>query len=323
MNPARLCRLASFRYFNGAVLATFPTSSLSLSSRPRLLLAKHPSPFSSLNRHLAHSSSRAANMTQNLESQLTPTLLSKLHEFWFQHLDGPDALVVPSSNDNMRWFAGGAELDGECVNKFGAVLEAIRQGGFTSGADLIAIVKPENPLDWLSLVILLDQIPRNCYRGDAAAQVFTVFDPLALHVALEAIKLHIPDSAPEIRWRLAYRHWFYLPLMHSEDASVHEMALREYEKLRQDVQTLISQGKDKTSGEDKYHAEAAKVAQGSKDEALQAANGYLSFEKKHADIIKEFGRYPHRNKALGRKPTPQETAYLEAGGETFGQKSKA
>ncbi|PHH64741.1 hypothetical protein CDD81_4003 [Ophiocordyceps australis] len=262
-------------------------------------------------------------MTQNLESQLTPALLNKLHEFWFQHLDGPDALVVPSSSDNKRWFAGGAELDHECVEKFGATLEAIRKAGFTSGADLIAVAKPAKPLDWLSLVILLDQIPRNCYRDDAAAQVFTVFDPLARDVALEAMKQQIPDADPEIRWRLAYRHWFYLPLMHSEDASAHEMALREYTKLRQDIQTLIDEGSGKTLGEDKYRVEAAKIVQGAKDEALRAANGYLEFEKKHADIIQQFGRYPHRNEALGREPTPQETAYLEAGGETFGRPNKA
>ena len=43
----------------------------------------------------------------------------------------------------------------------------------------------------------------------------------------------------------------------------------------------------------------------------------LAYEHLHLKIIKQFGRYPHRNKALGRKSTQQEIAYLAAGGETF------
>jgi uncharacterized protein (DUF924 family) len=44
-------------------------------------------------------------------------------------------------------------------------------------------------------------------------------------------------------------------------------------------------------------------------------------EKKHYDIIKRFGRYPHRNEALGRGYTALEKEYLESGGETFGDKA--
>ena len=45
---------------------------------------------------------------------------------------------------------------------------------------------------------------------------------------------------------------------------------------------------------------------------------YLKFAELHRDIIRTFGRFPHRNALLGRKSTPEETAYLENGGETFG-----
>ncbi|HXI85866.1 MAG TPA: DUF924 family protein [Parvularculaceae bacterium] len=34
----------------------------------------------------------------------------------------------------------------------------------------------------------------------------------------------------------------------------------------------------------------------------------------HCDIIKRFGRFPHRNRILGRRSTPEETAYIESGG---------
>lgn len=39
---------------------------------------------------------------------------------------------------------------------------------------------------------------------------------------------------------------------------------------------------------------------------------------KHKDIIKQFGRYPHRNDALGRESTPEEVKYLEDGANRFG-----
>ena len=44
----------------------------------------------------------------------------------------------------------------------------------------------------------------------------------------------------------------------------------------------------------------------------------LEFAWKHYVIIKQFGRFPHRNAVLGRQPTAEETKYLEDGGETFG-----
>ncbi|MFZ5477892.1 MAG: DUF924 family protein [Myxococcota bacterium] len=55
--------------------------------------------------------------------------------------------------------------------------------------------------------------------------------------------------------------------------------------------------------------------------AAEAANGpvLLDFAKRHADIVERFGRFPGRNRALGRAATPEEAAWLAAGGDTFGQ----
>ena len=47
--------------------------------------------------------------------------------------------------------------------------------------------------------------------------------------------------------------------------------------------------------------------------------GYQDFAQQHLDIIEQFGRFPHRNAALGRETTEQENAYLSSGGKTFGQ----
>lgn len=46
---------------------------------------------------------------------LTPDLLLSVREFWFEHLAGPDSLVMPSADETKRWFFGGADFDRQCV----------------------------------------------------------------------------------------------------------------------------------------------------------------------------------------------------------------
>lgn len=198
---------------------------------------------------------------------------------------------------------------------FAPALEAIRASGATTGGQIIEAAKPQDPLDWLSLVLLLDQLPRNCYRGNEASLAFTAFDPLARDVATEAIKRGIPDTDPQVRWFICRRMWFYLPLMHSEDFDLHLQATEAYERLLRDTELLASgsQGEDG----DAVRAQAVQVMAGHEERAVEMAKTQAQFEKKHLDIIQQFGRYPHRNKALGRAPTAEEEEYLANGGETF------
>ncbi|MGI9382828.1 MAG: DUF924 family protein [Methyloligellaceae bacterium] len=72
------------------------------------------------------------------------------------------------------------------------------------------------------------------------------------------------------------RRFFYLPFMHAEDAACQERAI-----------TLCAAAGDE-EGE--------------------------RFARDHADIIRRFGRFPHRNRTLGRAPTPEETRFLDEGG---------
>lgn len=159
-------------------------------------------------------------------------------------------------------------------------------------------------------------MPRNCYRGDASKLVFSLFDPLALDVALTAMEHGIPDQ-PEIRWQFVYRMWFTLPLEHSEDLSVHARCLKELQGFSADTEALIA-SPDAADAPDSHRAEAARVLRERAQEARQFAGAMVSFEEKHMAIVKEFGRYPHRNRALGRATTSEEKAYLDNGGETFG-----
>lgn len=70
----------------------------------------------------------------------------------------------------------------------------------------------------LALLVLLDQFPRNMFRGDAAA--FRA-DPLALRMAKQAISLGHDRKTPEPQ-----RQFFYLPLMHSEKLADQERCIR-------------------------------------------------------------------------------------------------
>ncbi|PTB66267.1 DUF924-domain-containing protein [Trichoderma citrinoviride] len=255
---------------------------------------------------------------------LTPEVLLGVREFWFEHLSGPDALIIPNAEANKRWFFGGPDFDKLCVERFGPTLAAIRSRGITSGHDIIYALQPTDAHDWLSLVLLLDQIPRNCFRGESSASVFTYWDPMARDVALAALERGIPDRWPEIRWRFACRAWFYVPLMHAEDAPLHELAVGKYQLLARDVESLMAT----TTTDDnddvavvvdrEYRLAAQKVVQADPGAAREYAQLNLGFEKRHWAVVRRFGRYPHRNGVLGRETTEEEREYLDNGGDTFG-----
>jgi uncharacterized protein (DUF924 family) len=120
----------------------------------------------------------------------------------------------------------------------------------------------------LALVILLDQFPRNMFRGDARS---FAADPLARAVAERALARGYDRNMP-----IGDRQFFYLPFEHSESMP----------------------DQDKCC-------------------ALFAATGdanLLKWAQLHADIIRRFGRFPHRNAVLGRTTTPEEQAFLDADG---------
>lgn len=207
-----------------------------------------------------------------------------------------------------------------CRKRFAPALEAIRASGVKTGQDILRALQPSDPLDWLSLVLLLDQIPRNSYRGNSASIVFSFFDPIARDITRAAIERGVVDMEPQIRWQFTYRSWFSLPLMLSEDVAHHEQATKQFQKIADDIQYLANSKLDVTGG-DVYETKAAKIVQEDVDAAITMAQVSIGFEKKHYDIIKKFGRYPHRNPVLGRESTLEETKYIESGGETFSSKA--
>lgn len=197
--------------------------------------------------------------------------------------------------------------------KFQHALEAIIASG-VSAAEILDAVDSSLALNWLSLVLLLDQVPRNCYRGDESKLVFGRFDPLAEEIAVRAIERGIPTQSSDVRYRLAYRFWFNLPLMHSENLAVHELAVKQYDATENDIKEFLAKDASTLDEDEKK----CYTVLSSQPEALDMfLSNTFDFEKRHKVIIERFGRYPHRNNALGRVSTAEETAYLENGGETF------
>ena len=126
-----------------------------------------------------------------------------------------------------------------------------------------------NPKTALAKLILLDQFPRNMFRGDARA------------FATDRLALARAKSAIELDWDLRFtgpeRQFFYLPFMHSEISSDQDQCVR---------LVLLSLGRTDT----------------------------LTHARAHREVIRRFGRFPYRNAALGRRTTPPEAKFLDAGG---------
>ncbi|KAJ5747939.1 uncharacterized protein N7511_009635 [Penicillium nucicola] len=310
-------RLVQTARFNPLKLVVVPATGLrpSQSGRERAIekIPFHHTFYQPSLTRKFHSSPIVMANPSELKQTLTPALLDEVHALWFDHLESKDALVLPKMSDMGRWFKQDSEFDKLCVANFRPALETIVNSG-ASDSDIIAAVNPASPMDWINMILLLDQMPRNCFRGDESRLVFQTFDPLAEKIALKALKANIPTQSSYFRYRLAYRTWFHLPLMHSEDLAVHEKAVQVHADTAKDMEEFVARDTLTLSEEEK---ECHDILINQVDHLRNFLKVNDEFEKKHKVIIDQFGRYPHRNQALGRISTPEEIQYLENGGETF------
>lgn len=141
----------------------------------------------------------------------------------------------------------------------------------------------DGPRRRLALILLLDQFPRSLHRGTARA---FAGDEKALSLTLDGLQ-RAADAALDPVERL----FFYMPLQHAENAEVQEESVAAFSRLVTE----------------------------SPSELRPVFEGSLLYARQHAEIVARFGRFPHRNAALGRSATPDEDAWLRAGGERFGQ----
>ena len=167
--------------------------------------------------------------------------------FWFEELGRKD------------WFGGGPELDCTITARFKALHEALAA---------------DQPDEWtatpearLALVIVLDQFPRNIWRG--SAHMFAT-DGLALRHART-----IRDDDLASGFSDDMKLFAFLPFEHSESMEDQDEAVRLIRPLGDD---------------------------------------YGDYAVRHREVIERFGRFPHRNAALGRSSTAEEQAWLDEGG---------
>ena len=123
--------------------------------------------------------------------------------FWFDEID------------RSYWFQKDADFDQLVKDRFGSHVERALRGGYDSWGDSSSMR--------LSLIILLDQMTRNIFRGDARA--FSG-DTRALSLTFKAVDDGQLDSEAAIE----KRQFLLMPLMHSEDIEVQDRSIGIYER---------------------------------------------------------------------------------------------
>jgi uncharacterized protein (DUF924 family) len=201
----------------------------------------------------------------------------KVREFWFGKLP----LTVPALQERLLFWFGSQDTpelrqqrDEEIRSQFEPLIEQAARGELDSWAD--------GPRRRLSLIIVLDQFPRNIYRGTARA---FAYDEKALGLALSGMQSGA-DGALDVVERI----FFYMPLQHAESLEVQDESVAAYRRLLGEAPAPMR----------------------------EVFEGCVKYAEMHREIIARFGRFPHRNRVLNRTSTPEEIEYLR-NAVTFGQ----
>jgi uncharacterized protein (DUF924 family) len=176
---------------------------------------------------------------------------SAVIDFWF----------APGHEE--RWFAPTPEFDRLILHRFGGLHQLAADGALDHWS--------ASAEGCLALILLLDQMPRNMYRGSARA---FATDAKALAVAEHALARGFDQGQTD-----KARTFLYLPFEHSEDLAHQNRSVALFEAM----------------------GDAEKL-----DDAVR-----------HRRIVARFGRFPHRNQALGRASTDEELAFLGQPGSSF------
>lgn len=200
-----------------------------------------------------------------------------LLDFWF----GPKPLTAATLRQRMTvWFGGDAPemtemRDRDLEARYVTLVRRALAGELAAWAD--------SPRRRLALILLLDQLPRNIFRG--SAQAFAG-DAVALALTLEGI-----EQAADAALDPAERMFFYMPLQHAESVEVQDESVAVFRRLASEVPSDLQ----------------------------QVFAGVAHYALRHRDIVQRFGRFPHRNAVLDRVSTEVESLWLARSGDRFGQ----
>jgi len=165
-------------------------------------------------------------------------------EFWYS------AAMRP------RWFDSTPQLDAEIRRRFEALWQRAANGELDHWCG--------NAEGCLALVIVLDQLPLNMFRGQAES---FLTEAQAVAASKLAIARGYDKQIPPER-----RAFLYMPLMHSENLADQDLSVRMFEQ--------------------------------------SGLEGNMRWARHHRELIRKYGRFPHRNASLGRESSPEERAYL-------------
>lgn len=172
-----------------------------------------------------------------------------------------------------RWFTRDDAFDAALRERFGPALEAAIAGALDGWRT--------TSRGRLALIVLLDQVSRNIFRGTARS---FAQDPLARALALEMLAAGEDRSLSPVE-----RYFVLMPLMHAEDMALQRRCVEGF-------QALLDGAPEETRG------------------LFESA---VDYAQRHAVIVERFGRFPHRNAILGRDSTPEEVEFLRQPGSSF------
>ena len=196
---------------------------------------------------------------------------SELISHWFgETLDDPASITGRMG----WWFSADEERDQLMADRFSGLVEACAAGRLYHWLD--------DPEGRLAMILALDQLPRNLFRGTPRA-----FSNDSYTAALCLAAAH---TGQDQALKPIQRAFLYMPLQHFEDLQAQEAGVQLYERLAEE-----------------------------NPEWPVFAEGFTAFARLHRDIVARFGRFPHRNKVLNRESTAEEAEYLAGDAPTFGQ----
>ena len=246
------------------------------------------------------------------------TLYTRLLKHWFASYPNPTRVPIPE--DLQRWF--GLNSTPEEKDAFDATCRAISLPAlhllgpetlalppfesFAADHKLYPVLARPFADEFLSdsrtpdraqreeaalaLQLLLDQMARNCFRDAAQRVVYEHYDRLSRALRWSVVQAGL-DAVPRWAGAQAWRMWFDMPLLHSED-------LRDHEVL-----------------EARRREQAARARERGDEDVAKFVE--MQARSNHKRALERFGRFPWRNRWVGRENTREEQEFLDNGGGPF------
>ena len=197
-------------------------------------------------------------------------LAKSILDFWCGDLDEGGSA---SPEKKLRWFKKDPEFDDSIKRLYSSYLETAFMGAYDRWTETLG--------GTAAAIILMDQFPRNIYRGSPKSWQW---DKKAIALSLMAI-----DKGDHLKAPASWAYFIMMPTMHSESLDFQEIGVRGFTTL----------------------------AEQHKGEAKTTFENALGYAISHRDIVARFGRFPHRNDILGRESTTEEIDFLKEPGSSF------